>query len=135
MNNELKSNFKFEESSPKKFGITFFIIFFIISIFTYIYFDKFFLIPLIVGFSFLLISFISPNSLKKFSKIWFKFGVLLGKIISPLIMFLIYLIGIIPTSIYAKITQKKILDKKFDKKTKTYWVTRKDALNSMKSQF
>ena len=135
MNNELKSNFKFEESSPKKFGITFCIIFFIISIFTYIYFDKFFLIPLIVGFSFLLISFISPNSLKKFSKIWFKFGVLLGKIISPLIMFLIYLIGIIPTSIYAKITQKKILDKKFDKKTKTYWVTRKDALNSMKSQF
>ena len=73
--------------------------------------------------------FIIPN------KLWFKFGILLGNIISPLVMLIIFIICIIPISFTLKVFGKDLLREKFDHKERTYWILRKAKVESMKKQF
>ena len=116
MNNEIKIG------SNRSFGIVFFIVFFLIGL--YPYFN---------GGS---ISFIFINSkiLNPLNKLWFKFGLFLGKIISPLVMSAIFFLVVTPTGLIMKLMKKDILNLKFNK-NKTYWVEKKGPKSKMNNQF
>lgn len=123
------------KSSNKSFGIVFAIFFFIITSYQFFKFDKLNIYLTICSILFLLISFTYPNIFSPLNKLWIKFGDLLGKIIAPIVMFIIYFSIISVTSIILKLFGKDIMGIRINKNTKTYWKERKIKPGNMSKQF
>lgn len=119
--------------SNKSFGIVFFIFFLIISIYPVLFSEDIRIWSLIISFSFLALGLLNSRLLTPLNKLWFKFGILLGKIISPLVMGIIFYFVVTPTGLILKIFKKDILNLKFND-NKSYWKTRENKSN-MKNQF
>ena len=83
-------------SSNRSFGIVFFIVFLLISIYPLLNDDHIRIWSLIISIVFLILGLLNSKILFPLNKIWFKFGILLGKIISPLIMGLIFFVVVTP---------------------------------------
>ena len=120
--------------SNKSFGIVFFIVFFIIAIYPLLSHNEIRLWSLIISIIFLILGLLNSKLLTPLNKIWFKFGILLGKIISPLVMGLIFFFVVTPIGILMRILKKDLLNLKFNKK-KTYWIEKNDPKSKMKNQF
>ena len=118
----------------RNFGILFSVIFFIIAIINlesnFLSKSSFFL-----SFIFFVISIFKPNSLFFLNKFWIKFGLLLGKIISPIIMYLIYFLCIYPISLLLRLFKKEIVEIKYDPNKKTYWSNSSYKEGGMNDQF
>tara|TARA_A100001011_G_scaffold379204_1_gene444926 strand:+ start:497 stop:880 length:384 start_codon:yes stop_codon:yes gene_type:complete len=121
-------------SSNKSFGIVFFIVFFLIGIYPILNDDQVKIWSLIISVVFLILGLLNSRILSPLNKIWFKFGILLGKIISPLVMGLIFFIVVTPIGILMRLFNKDLLNLKFNK-NKTYWIEKKDPTSKMKNQF
>ena len=121
-------------SSNKSFGIVFFLFFLIISIYPLLTEDEIRLWALIISIIFLLLGLANSIILNPLNKIWFKFGILLGSIVSPIIMAIVFFIVVTPTSIIMRLLGKDILNIKKNKK-KTYWIDKSGAKSKMKNQF
>lgn len=122
-------------STNKNFGYTFAFVFFIISI--YFYSNSFILGNLFLFITILLIIITISNEklLYPLNYVWSLIGMLLGIIISPIIMFSIYLIVVFPTGLALKLFRIDLLKLKRDNK-KSYWIKKDDQLkHSMKDQF
>ena len=120
--------------SNKSFGIVFFIVFFIIGTYPLLNQNEVRLWSLIISIIFLILGLLNSKLLTPLNKIWFKFGILLGKIISPLVMGLIFFFVVTPIGILMRILKKDLLNLKFNKKT-TYWIEKNDPKSKMKNQF
>ena len=120
--------------SNKSFGIVFFIVFFIIAIYPLLNHNEIRLWSLIISIIFLILGLLNSKLLTPLNKIWFKFGILLGKIVSPLVMGLIFFFVVTPIGILMRILKKDLLNLKFNKKT-TYWIEKNDPKSKMKNQF
>ena len=107
-------------SSNRSFGIVFFIVFFLIGIYPILSDDQVRIWSLIISVVFLILGLLNSRILSPLNKIWFKFGILLGKIISPLVMGLIFFIVVTPIGILMRLFNKDLLNLKFNK-NKTYW--------------
>ena len=129
------SNLPVEESSPKSFGIVFSIVFLIVSLYPLTNFKSISIWALIVSIIFLLLAFLAPKILTLPNKLWFKFGILLGSIISPIVMAFVYFTTVLPIGLILRLLGKDILNQKLDKKSKSYWIERKEPIGSMKNQF
>ena len=126
---------KSEKVNNRSFGILFFIVFLIIGFYPMYNSDspnKFFLI---LSIPFLILGMLNSKILTPFNRAWIKLGEILGLIIAPLIMALVYFIFLTPISLIVRIFGKDLLDIKFNKKLETYWINRKKNLGSMKKQF
>ena len=82
-----------------------------------------------------MLAFVAPQILVLPNKLWFKFGILLGSIIAPVIMALVYFITVLPTGLIMPFLGKDLLKLKLDKNAKSYWIERKEPMGSMKNQF
>lgn len=126
---------KFSVGSDKKFGFTFAAIFLFCAIFFKISFlikTLFALLALI----FAAISILKPSRLHKINVIWGRFGLLINKIVSPVVLAILFYFVFMPVGLFLKITGKDILNKKINKKIATYWVDSSRTLNtSMRDQF
>jgi hypothetical protein len=138
VNIEVKSNIDVNRPSEKNFGIVFSIVFLLIFFYLYLYSS----INNIAIFSLLILSVFALLSALFFSKIlyypnylWFKFGMLLSKIISPIIMLAVYLLAFVLFGLIIKLFKGKLLQTSFNKDKETYWETRKFEIQSMKNQF
>ena len=69
------------------------------------------------------------------NKLWFKFGMILGAIIAPIVMGVVFFLVITPIGIIMRIMGKDLLKKRYDKKKETYWIKRDKPVNTMKKQF
>ena len=121
-------------SSNRSFGIVFFIVFLIIAIYPLLNEGEIRLWLLIISIIFLILGLLNSIFLTPLNKIWFKFGILLGKIISPLVMVIIFFLVVTPTGILMRILKKDLLNLKFNKKT-TYWIEKNGPKSKMKNQF
>ena len=120
--NEATSHIFNEQSSPKSFGIVFSIVFLLIALYPLINSEDVRLWAIIVSAIFLLLSFIAPKGLELPNKLWFKFGILLGSIIAPVVMALVYFITVLPTGLIMRLLGKDLLKQKLDKNAKSYWI-------------
>ena len=132
---EIKKYQKVRIKSEKNFGIVFSFFFIIVFLYYAFFKDQNFYWLISVSFFFLLFSFIKPNIFYLPNKVWFKIGIILGYIITPIILFIIFYFIITPYGIVVKIFNKNLLNKKIDKNKKTYWITRNTSINTMKDQF
>jgi len=124
-----------EKSSPKSFGIVFSIVFLIIALYPLTNSEDIRLWAIIVSAIFLLLAFVAPQLLSLPNKIWFKFGILLGSIIAPLVMALVYFTTVLPTGLIMRFLGKDLLKQKLDRNAKSYWIKRSEPIGSMKNQF
>ena len=121
-------------SSNKSFGIVFFIVFFIISLYPLLNNENIRIWSLIISVTFLILGIMNSNLLSPLNKIWFKFGMLLGSIVSPLVMSLIFFLIVTPTGLLMRIFKKDLLNLKYNNK-KTYWIEKNGPKSKMKNQF
>ena len=129
------NNLPVEESSPKSFGIVFSIVFLIVSLYPLTNFKGISIWALIVSIIFLLLAFLAPKILTLPNKLWFKFGILLGSIIAPIVMAFVYFATVLPIGLIMRLSGKDLLNQKLDKNSKSYWIERKEPIGSMKNQF
>ena len=121
-------------SSNKSFGIVFFIVFLIISLYPLLNNENIRIWSLIISATFLILGIMNSNFLSPLNKIWFKFGMLLGSIISPLVMSLIFFLIVTPTGLLMRIFKKDLLNLKYNNK-KSYWIEKNGPKSKMKNQF
>ena len=121
-------------SSNKSFGIVFFVVFLIISLYPLVNSENIRIWSLIISLSFLILGLINSSILTPFNKIWFKFGILIGKIVSPFIMGVIFYVVVTPTSLLLRLFKKDILNLKFND-NKSYWINKNEKRSKMKNQF
>ena len=120
----------------KNFGVTFFFVFLLISVFFIFKYIFFSIIFLLVSIIFLILGINNSNILHPLNKIWFKFGLLLGKIVSPIVIGIIFFLVITPIGFLMKnIFLKNLLNIKKNLKTRTYWKIRNEKNYRMKDQF
>ena len=127
-----KSNIKI--GSNKSFGIVFFIFFLIISVYPLIDGGDLRIWSLIFSIIFLILGFLNSKILTPLNKLWFKFGILLGKIVSPVVMGVVFFAVVTPISLIMKILKKDLLNIKKNKKS-SYWIAKSGPKSRMKNQF
>jgi len=125
---------KIKVSSNKSFGIVFSIFFLLISIYPLLNNDPIYYWSLFVSFIFLVLGLMNSKILSPLNLLWFKFGILLGRIISPVVMGIIFFLVVTPISIILKIFGKDVLNLKFNN-NKTYWIVKDGPKSNMKKQF
>tara|TARA_Y100000590_G_C15721037_1_gene1013554 strand:+ start:2123 stop:2509 length:387 start_codon:yes stop_codon:yes gene_type:complete len=123
------------DNSDKTFGIFFSIIFFIISIYPIFYKNQLNYIFLLFSFIFLLVSLTRPKLFSFLNKLWINLGFLLGKIISPIVMAIIFFFLITPIGLLLRIFGKDFIKLKLNNNHKTYWIDKDNESSDMKDQF
>jgi hypothetical protein len=115
------------------FGILFFILFLIIGLYPLKSEGLIRIWSVVLSLVFLIITIIRPNLFTFINKLWIQFGILLGKIISPIVMGLVFFFVVTPIGILVRIFKKDVMGLK--RGANTYWINRKDKVQSMKKQF
>ena len=121
-------------SSNRSFGVVFFIFFLIVSIFPLFKDEDIRIWAVIVAIIFLILGLLNSSVLSPLNKIWFKFGILLGNFISPIIMGLVFFIVVTPTAFLMRAFGKDLLNLKKNNK-KSYWIDKSPIKSKMKDQF
>ena len=133
---EISRHVSTEQSSEKSFGVVFSIVFLIVSLFPPLINSEGLRIwALVVSIIFFLLAFLAPKILVLPNKLWFKFGLLIGSIVTPILMTLIYVFTVVPTGLIMRLLGKDLLKQNIMKNTQSYWIERKQPMGSMKNQF
>ena len=120
--------------SNRSFGIVFFVVFLTISLWPLLSGNEVRIWSLIVSIIFLILGFTNSRILTPLNKLWFKFGIFLGNIISPIVMGIIYFVVVTPIALLLKIINKDVLSLKKTKQA-SYWKNKEKYNSSMKNQF
>ena len=123
------------KSSNRSFGLLFFIVFLGIGLWPLKNGQEINIYLIMISLFFLTLGLINSKILSPLNMAWIKFGEILGIVIAPIIMALVYFIVLTPISLIVRIFGKDLLGLKFFKKQDTYWIKRKKNLGSMKKQF
>ena len=121
-------------NSNKSFGILFFVVFFLYGIWPILSSNEIRIWSLSMGIIFLILGLLNSKLLTPFYNIWIKLGTLLGRIVSPIVMFLVYFVFITPLAVIIRLLGKDLLRKKFNK-SPSYWIKREKNIGTMKKQF
>ena len=133
INSKFNNNIKM--SSNRSFGIIFFIVFLLITLHPLTYSEEIRVWSAIISLIFLVLVLFNSKILAPLNKLWFKFGIFLGKIISPIIMGIIFFFLVTPIGLIMKVLGKDLLRLKYNKKDNSYWIEKKGPKSKMKNQF
>ena len=126
---------KIKVSSNRSFGIVFSVVFLIIALWPLLSEGQIRLWFLIASLIFLILGLLNSKILYPLNRLWFKFGILLGAIVSPIVMGIVFFLVVTPTAWIMRMLGKDLLGKKYDKKKDSYWIKRRKPTSTMKQQF
>jgi hypothetical protein len=121
-------------SSNRSFGLVFFIVFLLIAFYPLINQGEIRIWSVLISLLFLILGIINSKFLTPLNKVWFKFGIFLGKLISPVVMGIIFFLVVTPIAFLMRILKKDLLNLKFNKNS-SYWIEKTDPKSTMKNQF
>ena len=131
----MTSKSKINISSNRSFGLVFFVVFLIVALWPLKSGEEFRLWSLVLSIIFFILGVLNSKLLTPLNRLWIKFGFLLGAIVSPIILGMVYFIVITPTGLFMRLVGKDLLKKNKEKYTSTYWMKRNKQQSSMKKQF
>ena len=131
----MTNNKNIKISSNKSFGLVFFFVFLIISFYPLINGGEPRYWSIVLSFIFLTLGLLNSSILSPLNKLWFKFGLFLGKIISPIIMGIIFFLVVTPIGLIMRFLGKDVLNLKLNKKKNSYWIEKVGPKSKMKNQF
>jgi predicted membrane metal-binding protein len=123
------------KENNKGFGFLFFIVFLLIGLWPLIKGDNPRMLFFPIALAFLILGIMNAKILTPLNRSWIKFGEILGKIIAPIVMALVYFVILTPLSFLIRISGKDLLKVKFYNKVNTYWIKRIKDLGPMNKQF
>ena len=121
-------------SSNRSFGLVFFSFFLIVGLWPIFQYEDIRIWSIIAAFIFLILGILDSKYLTPLNRFWMKFGLFLGKIISPIVMGIVFFLVVTPIGIIMKIFRKDILNLRKNTKS-TYWIKKVEQKSSMKNQF
>ena len=121
-------------SSNRSFGVVFFIVFILIAFYPLLNGQDIRLWALIISAVFLILGLLKSKLLTPLNKLWFRFGIFLGKIISPIIMGFIFFLVVTPIGLIMRLLGKDVLNLKYNKE-RSYWIEKDGPKSKMKNQF
>ncbi len=125
---------KIKKSSNRSFGILFFFVFLVIGLWPLLQSESIRIWSIILSLIFLVLGVFNSKILSPLNKYWIKLGELLGRVVAPVVMFLIFFLFVTPIGIFMRLLGKDLVNLKYNKKIKSYWISRKNV-KSMKRQF
>ena len=134
----LSSSAEAQLGSDRTFGVVFAVVFGLVSAFPLISGKPYHLWAGGLSAAFLAAAIVMPRLLRPLNNLWFRIGLLLHKIMSPLVMGLLFFGTVLPTGLLMRLFGKRPLALKFDTAAKSYWIKRGPAEpspESMKNQF
>ena len=121
-------------SSNRSFGIVFFVVFLLIAFYPLTYSGEIRLWSVIISLILLSLGLMNSKILTPLNKLWFRFGIFLGKIISPVIMGIIFFLVVTPIGLIMRLLGKDVLNLKYSE-NKSYWIEKDGPESKMKNQF
>ena len=125
---------KIKLPSNRNFGIVFSIVFLIIAIWPILNQNEIRIWSIIISLIFLILGLINSKFLSPLNKAWFKFGLILGSLIAPIVMGIVFFLVVTPTGLIMKALGKDLLGLKRNKNN-TYWLEKDNSNNNLKNQF
>jgi hypothetical protein len=129
----MKNLIKVKSKDNITFGILFFIFFLIIGLYPLKSDEAIRVWSVVLALVLLIITIVKPNLFTFLNKLWIKFGILLGKIISPIVMGLVFFFVVTPIGILVRVLKKDVMGLK--RGESSYWINREDKVQAMKKQF
>ena len=126
---------KIKISSNRSFGLVFFTVFLIVALWPLKYEEDIRLWSLALSIIFLILGVLNSKLLTPLNKLWFKFGIFLGRIVSPIVMGIVFFLVVTPTGVFMRLLGKDLLKTSKVKHTSTYWIKRDKQQSTMKKQF
>ena len=126
---------KIKMSSNRNFGFVFFIVFLIISLWPLQHEGQIRIWSIVISLIFLILSLMNSKLLTPLNQLWTRFGLLLGNIVAPIVMGLVFFLVVTPVGIVMRIMGKDLIRKKLNKNNKSYWIKREKPIGTMKKQF
>ena len=121
-------------SSNRSFGIVFFVVFLLIALYPFTYGGEIRIWSVLISLIFLILGLFNSKLLTPLNKLWFRFGIILGKIISPIIMGIIFFLVVTPIGLMMRLFRKDVLKLKY-RQNKSYWIEKDGPKSKMKNQF
>ena len=121
-------------SSNRSFGIVFFIVFLLIALYPLTYSQEIRIWSVIISIIFLVLGLFNSKILTPLNKLWFKFGIFIGKIISQIIMGIIFFLVVTPIGLFMRLLGKDLINLRYNN-NKSYWIEKKGPKSKMKNQF
>ena len=131
----MKAESKIKISSNRSFGLVFFVVFLIVALWPLKSGEDIRIWSLALSIIFFSLGILNSKLLTPLNKLWFKFGILLGSIVSPIVMGIVFFLVVTPTSIIMRLLGKDLLKTNKIKSASTYWIKRDKQNNTMKKQF
>ena len=126
---------KIKISSNRNFGLVFFIVFLIVALWPLKYEEDIRLWSLVLSIIFFILGILNSQLLTPLNKLWFKFGMFLGLIVSPIVMGIVFFLVVTPTGVFMRLLGKDLLKTIKVKNISTYWIKRDKQHSRMKKQF
>ena len=121
--------------SNRGFGVVFFVVFLVIAFWSFRGdLQQIKIIPFSISIIFLILGLLNSKILTPLNKLWFKFGIMLGNFIAPIIMGIVFFLVVTPTGLIMKLLRKDLLKLKKNNSA-TYWIKKDNSNNSLKNQF
>ena len=120
--------------SNRNFGIVFFVVFLLIALYPLINSGEIRIWSVVIASIFLVLGILNSNILLPLNKLWFKFGIFLGKIISPIIMGIIFFLVVTPIGLIMRLIRKDVLNLRYSD-YRSYWIEKTGPKSKMKNQF
>ena len=130
----MRQNKEIKLPSNRSFGIVFFTVFLILSLYPLVNSESIRIWLLIISIIFLVLGLLNSKILTPLNKLWFKFGILLGRIVSPVIMAVIFFLVVTPIGLFMRMIGRDLLNLKFNK-NKSYWIEKSGPKSKMSNQF
>ena len=118
----------------RNFGIVFSVVFLLIALWPLLKQNDVRIWSLIISIIFLILGLLNSNILLPLNKLWFKFGILLGNIVAPIVMGIVYFLVVTPTGLIMRMLRKDLLNLKKNNKN-TYWIDKDNSNSNLKNQF
>ena len=118
----------------RNFGIVFSVVFLLIALWPLLKQNDVRIWSLIISIIFLILGLLNSNILLPLNKFWLRFGILLGNIVAPIVMGIVYFLVVTPTGLIMRILRKELLNLKKNNKN-TYWIDKDNSNSNLKNQF
>lgn len=124
--------------SERGFGLVFAAVFAVIGLWPLIAGEPIRAWALVLAAAFLVVAMAVPRLLKPLNVVWFRIGLALHHVVTPVVMGVLFYLTVTPTGLIMRALGKDPLNRRFDRDAKTYWIERDPpgpAPETMKNQF
>ena len=124
-----------KKNQNRSLGLLFFFVFLTLSLWPLTKKGEINLYLILIAVIFLVLGLLNSRILSPLNKAWMKLGEMIGRIIAPIVMLIVYFLILTPLSLLVRLLGKDLIRMKYNNQIESYWIKRKKHLGAMDKQF